>query len=155
MSWDLGTPLVWCLLGAGQCCHITKAWARTMGTKAQTRTMGTKAHTRTIGTIEFSLCCDITKAHWVEQWTWIPWNLSFSYIHCSGQFTPKMKANAEPRLLSSLVWIDSGTVVSQHCLKSFFHEIECNRMTSFMESMSSRYPSPVYSLSGYRSRVSS
>ena len=23
--------------------------------------------------------------------------------HCTGQFTPKMKANAEPRLLSSLV----------------------------------------------------
>ena len=29
--------------------------------------------------------------------------LSFRYIHCAGQFTPKMKANAEPRLLSSLV----------------------------------------------------
>ena len=27
---------------------------------------------------------------------------------CNGQFTPKMKANAKPRLLSSLVWIDSG-----------------------------------------------
>ena len=26
--------------------------------------------------------------------TWIPWNLSFRYIHCTGQFTPKMKANA-------------------------------------------------------------
>ena len=44
-------------------------------------------------------------------WAWIPWNLSFRYIHCTGQFTPKMKANAEPRLLSSLVWIDSGVVV--------------------------------------------
>ena len=30
-------------------------------------------------------------------------NLSFRYIDCTGQFTPKMKANAEPRLLSSLV----------------------------------------------------
>ena len=38
--------------------------------------------------------------------------------HCTGQFTPKMKANAEPRLLSSLVWIDSGVVVSQHCWAS-------------------------------------
>ena len=39
--------------------------------------------------------------------------------HCTGQFTPKMKANAKPRLLSSLVWIDSGVVVSQHCLALF------------------------------------
>ena len=46
-----------------------------------------------------------------------------------------MKANAEPRLLSSLVWIDSGVVVSQHRLESFFHEIKCNGMTSFMEFM--------------------
>ena len=38
--------------------------------------------------------------------SWISWNLSFCYIHCTGQFTPKMKANAESRLLSSLVWID-------------------------------------------------
>ena len=37
------------------------------------------------------------------------------------QFTPKMKANAVPRLLSSLVWID--------------HYNECNGMTSFMEFM--------------------
>ena len=41
-----------------------------------------------------------------------------------------MKANAEPHLFSSLVWIDSGVVVSQHRL-----ELECNRMTSFMEFM--------------------
>ena len=39
---------------------------------------------------------------------------------CQSQFTPKMKANVEPRLLSSLVWIDSGIVVSQHRLESFF-----------------------------------
>ena len=32
----------------------------------------------------------------------------------------KMKANAEPRLLSSLVWIDSDVVVSLHLLESFF-----------------------------------
>ena len=38
------------------------------------------------------------------------------------QFTPKMKANAVPRLLSSLVWIDSCN--------------ECNWMTIFMEFMS-------------------
>ena len=37
------------------------------------------------------------------------------------QFTPKMKANAVPRLLSSLVWIDKYN--------------ECNGMTSFMEFM--------------------
>ena len=67
--------------------------------------------------------------------TRIPWNLSFRYIHCTGQFTPKMKANAEPRLLSSLVWIDSGVVVSQHRLESFFHQMKCNGMTSFMEFM--------------------
>ena len=67
--------------------------------------------------------------------TWIPWNLSFRYIHCTGQFTSKTKANAEPHLLSSLVWIDSGVVVSQHRLESFFHEIKCNGMTSFMEFM--------------------
>ena len=36
-----------------------------------------------------------------------------------GQFTPKIKANAEPRLLSSLVWIDSGIVVSRHRVESF------------------------------------
>ena len=44
--------------------------------------------------------------------------MSFRYLHRTCQFTPKMKANAEPRLLSSLVWIDSGVVVSQHCLES-------------------------------------
>ena len=38
------------------------------------------------------------------------------------QFTPKMKANAVPRLLSSLVWIDQYN--------------ECNGMTSFIEFMS-------------------
>ena len=38
--------------------------------------------------------------------SWIPWNLSFRYIHCTGQFTPKMKANAVLHLLLSLVWID-------------------------------------------------
>ena len=59
---------------------------------------------------------------------WIPWNLSFHYIDCTGQFTPKMKANVESRLLSSLVWIDSGVVVS--------HEIKCNSVTCFMEFMS-------------------
>ena len=29
--------------------------------------------------------------------------LVIHHIHCTGQFTPKMKANAVPRLLSSLV----------------------------------------------------
>ena len=52
--------------------------------------------------------------------SWILWNLSFRYINSNGQFTPKMKANAEPRLLSSLVWIDSGIVVSQHRSESLF-----------------------------------
>ena len=53
--------------------------------------------------------------------TWIPWNVSFRYNHSTGQFTPKMNANAIPRLLSSLVWIDQYN--------------DCNGMTSFMESM--------------------
>ena len=38
---------------------------------------------------------------------------------CLSQFTPKMKASAVTRLLSSLVWIDQYN--------------ECNAMTSFME----------------------
>ena len=68
---------------------------------------------------------------------WIPWNSSFRYImfhekktpndavtlQRQSQFAPKMKANAVSRLLSSLVWIDQYN--------------ECNRMTSFMEFMSS------------------
>ena len=41
--------------------------------------------------------------------------------HCTGQFTPKMKANAVLLLLSSLVRIDQYN--------------ECNGMTSFMEFM--------------------
>ena len=67
--------------------------------------------------------------------TWIPWTLSFRYIlfhekrllndavtpQRQSQFTPKMKAKAVPRLLSSLVWIDQYN--------------ECNGMTSFMEFM--------------------
>ena len=44
---------------------------------------------------------------------WSPRNLSFQ-----SQFTPKMKAKAISRLLSSLVWIDSGVVASLHCLAS-------------------------------------
>ena len=42
-------------------------------------------------------------------------------LQFQGQFTPKMKANPIPRLLSSLVWID--------------HYNQCNGMTSFMEFM--------------------
>ena len=57
------------------------------------------------------------------------------YINSTGQFTPTMKANAEPHLLSSLVRIDSGVVVSQHHLESSFHEVRCNAMTNFMEFM--------------------
>ena len=67
--------------------------------------------------------------------SWITWNSSFHYIlfrtkktpndavtiQRQSQFTPKMKANAVPRLLSSLVWIDQYN--------------ECNGMTSFMEFM--------------------
>ena len=66
----------------------------------------------------FCNCGEMTQVNFSS--VWIPWNLSFRYIHCTGQFTPKMKANAEPRLLSSLVWIDSGVEVSQHCLESLF-----------------------------------
>ena len=71
--------------------------------------------------------------------SWIPWNLSFRYIlfhekktpndavtsQCQSQFTPKMKANAVPRLLSSLVWIDQYN--------------QRNGMTSFMEFMRSEF----------------
>ena len=41
------------------------------------------------------------------------------------QFTPKMKANAVPRLLSSLVWIDQYN--------------ECSGKTSFMVFMNSEF----------------
>ena len=65
--------------------------------------------------------------------SWITWNSSFRYIlfrtkktpndavtiQRQSQFTPKMKANAVPRLLSSLVWIDQYN--------------ECNWITSFMD----------------------
>ena len=89
-----------------------------------------------------------------EMVTWSPWNLSFRQVlfhektnflilagsafdqiwlgrltdctHWTGQFTPKMKANAKPRLLSSLVWIDSGVVAWKHSLESFFHEMKWN-----------------------------
>ena len=71
-------------------------------------------------------------AFWWRTSSWIPWNLSFRYVYCIGQFTPKTKANAASRLLSSLVWIDSGVVVSQHRLESFFHKIKCNGMTSLI-----------------------
>ena len=52
---------------------------------------------------------------------WTPRNLSFRYIHCTGQFTPKMKANMISYLLSSLVWINQYN--------------EYNGMTSLMEFM--------------------
>ena len=74
--------------------------------------------------------------------TWIPWNSSLRYIifhekktpndavatQRQSQFTPKMKANAIPRLLSSLVWIGQYN--------------EWNRMTSFMEFMKNAYSTP-------------
>ena len=53
----------------------------------------------------------------------------------------------EPRLLSSLVWIASGVVVSQHRLESFFHEITCNGMTSSVEFMLKSYLLPCLYLS--------
>ena len=40
--------------------------------------------------------------------------------HCTDQFTLKMKANAVSRLLSALMWIESGIVASHHSLVSFF-----------------------------------
>ena len=57
----------------------------------------------------------------------ISWKKTSVTPQCQCQFTSKMKANAVPRLLSSLMWIDSGVVVSEHRLES------CNGMTSFME----------------------
>ena len=54
--------------------------------------------------------------------TWIPWTPNDAVTpQRQSQFTPKMKANAVSRLLSSLVWID--------------HYNQCNGMTSFMEFM--------------------
>ena len=67
--------------------------------------------------------------------SWIPWNSSFRYIifhekitpndavtpQRQSQITPKLRANAVPRLLSSLVWIDQY--------------YECNGMTTFVEFM--------------------
>ena len=73
-----------------------------------------------------SLCCVRT---------WLPWNLSFRYIHCTGQFTPKMKANTESHLLSSLVWIDSGRCGLTALLGVFFQGTKCNGMTNFIEFM--------------------
>ena len=76
-------------------------------------------------------CCEVTNWIALTYCSWIPWNLSFRYIlfhekrltlQHQSQFTPKMKATAIPRLLSSLVWIDQCN--------------ECNRMTSSMEFMS-------------------
>ena len=73
-----------------------------------------------VASIDHHCSCNI-HISWFFLWhLWIPWNLSFRYIHCTGQFTPKMKANAKTHLLSSLVWIDSGIVVSQHRLESFY-----------------------------------
>ena len=86
---------------------------------------------------------DIYKSHWSCNYvwfihittcfvsflrSWIPWNLSFccilfhekrlqTMLWRQSQFTPKMKANPVPRLLSSLVWIDQYN--------------ECDGMTSF------------------------
>ena len=71
-----------------------------------------------------------------KRYAWIPRKSSFRYIlfhekatpnnavtpQRLSQFTPKMKANAEPRLLSSLVWIDQDN--------------KCNGMISFMEFIS-------------------
>ena len=67
------------------------------------------------------------------------------------QFTPKMKANAVSRLLSTLVWIDQNNECNQsiapiifgkmHFLliseNEFTHEIKYNGMTSFTEFMCS------------------
>ena len=58
-----------------------------------------------------------------------------TYVFCTGQFTPNMKANTQVRLLSSLVGIDFGIVVSQYRLEYFFHEVKYNGMTNFMEFM--------------------
>ena len=74
----------------------------------------------------------VISAHFIS-WKKTP-NDAVAQQHLS-QFTPKMKANAQPRLLSSLVRIDFGVVVSQHRLESFFQEIKRNGMTSFMEFM--------------------
>ena len=61
----------------------------------------------------------LSKSNKLIHTSWIPWKSSFRYIRC--QFTPKMKANTVPCLISSLVWIDQYN--------------EWNWMTSFMEFM--------------------
>ena len=56
------------------------------------------------------------------------------------QFTPKMKANAVSRLLSSLVWIDHYNQCNwSTALIIFANFRKCNRMTSFMEFMIYRF----------------
>ena len=68
-----------------------------------------------------------------DDFSWIPWNLSFRYIDCSGQFTPKMKANTEPQFAFifgvNWLWHCGVTALSE---SFFFHKIKCNRMTSFL-----------------------
>ena len=70
-----------------------------------------------------------------DDFSWIPWNLSFRYIDCSGQFTPKMKANAEPQFafIFGVNWLWHWGVTASFGV--FFQEIKCNGMTSFMEFM--------------------
>ena len=40
--------------------------------------------------------------------SWMPWNLSFRYIHCFGQFTPKMKANGMTSFMECMLFYLSG-----------------------------------------------
>ena len=57
------------------------------------------------------------------------------------QQSPDEVAITEIRHLSVMnskkrvILIDSGVVVSQHRLESFFHEMKCNGMTNFLEFM--------------------
>ena len=55
------------------------------------------------------------------------------------QFTPKMKANAVSRLLSSLAWIDQYS--------------ECNGMTSFMEFSRWQFFCQVWALTPYKHSI--
>ena len=78
---------------------------------------------------------DVYIFFYLKNCSWNAWNFVIPSRSIFGTTSVKMTAKAEQCLLSSLVWFDSGVVVSQHRLESFSHEIKCNGMTSFMEFM--------------------
>ena len=67
--------------------------------------------------------------------TWIPWNLSFRYIHPGGPFSSKMATNAEQSFafIFGVNWLCHCGVTPSFGV--FLHEIKCNGMTNFIEFM--------------------